>query len=178
MMKTILSWGLTALKTGAGAVGFSSGLIPTGWLIAGAVAAVMAVLAGTWKGGYDYRATLDEATALRIENAQIKAAHDEDMRQMDSVNKIQQADTDRAAALAKRNKELEGNATTVHIECDPDSGSVAPSRLLNIPTGSTVRPANGKRPANPARRRAVRGGPIVSPFTVDGGGSQPAVEPR
>lgn len=95
------------IKAGLKLVGLAGGGIPTGWVIAGAVLAILSILGGTWKAGYNYRATIDETAALRLENERLAANAAEVSRQMDSVNRIQQADTDRAAAAIKRANELQ-----------------------------------------------------------------------
>jgi hypothetical protein len=167
---------MSILKAGLGFVGIGGAGVSSGWLILGAVAAVLAVLGGTWKSGYDYRATLDEAAALRIENARLQAAADEADLQRNIANRIQQSDADRAKLLADRNKELERNATNVQIQCDPPVP--LPSAVHDKPAPKGIRSTSPKYPGSTIRRGTLRGRPNIAPGQADGGRSEPPVEPR
>lgn len=163
------------LKAGLGLVGIAGGGIPTGWLIAGAVVAILTVLGGTWKAGYDYRATLDEAAALRLENDRLVASKNEMDRQLTSANRIQQADADRARLLAQRNRELE-DAKDVTIQCDPPAA--VPDSVRPQPVDKGIRGASPKHSGSATGRGSVRQRPNVTPREAIGGGSESAVECR
>lgn len=142
----------TLLKMALGAVGLAGGGIPTGWLIAGAVMAVMAVLGGTWTAGYNYRGTLDESARLQLENQRLHEAAAETMRQMDSVNRIQQADTDKAVAAEKRARELQQQIDDTPAN-NSDCGDVGTAdRLFNGTKRVVPAVRYPKYPGSPGRR--------------------------
>lgn len=162
------------LKTGLGLVGLGGAGLSSGWLIAGAVAAVLAILGGTWKAGYNYRATLDEAASLRLENQRLQASAEETSRQLQSVNEIQQRDANRADALAKQLKDKED--ATPQITCDPPA--VAPVGVRRQPPAKGVRSTSPKHSSGATGRGQVRPRPNKPSGEVDSGGSEPAVECR
>lgn len=95
------------IKTLLGFVGLGGAVIPTGYLVAGAVAACLAILGGTWTAGYNYRGTLDRSAALELENTRLRDAAAETARQLGAVNAIQQRDADRAVAAEGKARELQ-----------------------------------------------------------------------
>ncbi len=166
----------TLLKTAMGGLGLAGG-IGTPWLMLGAVVAVLAVLGGTWKAGYNYANTQCEAAAVTLENNRLKAAIEEKDRQVDAVNRIQRADSERANVLSRRNQELEGKDVQVQIVCDPAPVD-PPAGVRKQPVGKGVRDVNPKHTVSPERRGTLRRGTGSTGDTTEPERSEPVVEPR
>lgn len=120
------------LGKATGALGLLGGGIPTGWIIAGAVAAVLAVLGMTWKAGFNYAEMEGRAAALELQVQRQAAVIAENTRQQVAVNAIAAGDATRAVIAEGEIRELRKKLLDTPAATAADTGGLSADRVERV----------------------------------------------